>query len=369
MTPVVGLDLSCLEATPETGVERYARRLAEHLPLVATDLEYVVFLRPGRPAPRVVDPARVVVVPSALPRPAWRETALPRAMRKAGVGVLHAPMAAIPFRSPAPRIATIFDLPAYGASGHDGRLSRNRLRLLHALRAARLIIVPSAATRDALTVLEPRVKSRLRVVPLGLDPDFRPEGLRLKRDRYGLPESATYLLWVGTLRQRKDPLTLVRAFGSLAEKWPELHLVMCGQLEVTEATLRGPVAGTPANDRLIITGYAAREDLPDLYRESLCLVLPSRLEGFGLPALEAMACGRPLVVSEDPALLELASGACSTFKTGDASDLAAALDNLLEDTDECERLAGEARIRARAFSWEQCATGHAAVYREALGGS
>jgi len=366
VTSIIGLDISCLEATPETGVERYARRLVEYLPAAAPDLEFVVFARPGRPLPALSGSARVETVPSRLPRPAWRETALPAALQRVGVSLLHAPMAAIPFRASMPRVATIFDVPDYGAPGHDGHLSRNRLRLLHAVRSARRLIVPSAATRDSLVALEPRVQNQVRVIRLGLDPDFRAKGLRLKRSRYGLPEGVPYLLWVGTVRPRKDPLVLVRAFASVASSFPELHLVMCGKLDMDEAVLREPVRGTPAESRVILTGYAAREDLPDLYREAQIVVIPSRLEGFGLPALEAMACGAPLVVSEDPALLEVAEGACSSFRTGNVDDLVAALQFLLGDEDERERLAAAAAVRSRDYSWEECAAGHAAVYRELL---
>lgn len=366
MPPVIGLDLSCLEATPETGVERYARRLAEHLPIAAPELEYVILTRPGRPVPVVREPARVVPVPSILPRPGWRETALPRALDRLGVDVLHAPMAALPLRSGALRIATIHDVPKFGSPGHEGRLSRHRLRLLHAVRAARRLIVPSVATRQALSELEPRCESRIRVVPHGVDPDFRTRGIPLKRDRYGIPEGASYILWVGTIRPRKDPLVLVRAFANLAETHPYLYCVMAGDLRMEESTLRAPLQGTAAADRLIVSGYAAREDLPDLYREAVCLAMPSKIEGFGLPALEAMACGRPVVTSDDPALMALVDDAGASFPAGDATALAECLRTILDDEDVAAAYASLAARRAESYSWDGCARAHADVYLEVL---
>jgi glycosyltransferase involved in cell wall biosynthesis len=362
----IGLDLSCLEITPETGVERYARRLAEHLPRVAPDLEIVMFVRPGRPAPVSGSGSTVVSVPSLLPRPAWRETALPRALRREGIAILHAPMASVPLRSPVPRVVTIHDVPTFGAPNHEGRLSRHRLRLLHAIHAATRIIVPSAATRDALLAMEPRVAPRVRIIAHGLDPDFQPEGLPLKRDRYSIPPSAPYILFVGTLRPRKDLITLVRAFGILAPHFPALHLVLCGDIRIEESELRAPLVGTAAASHLIIPGYAAREDLPDLYREASVVVIPSRLEGFGLPALEAMACGRPVIVSEDPALLEITGGAASTFPTGDAPALAHALEQILTHPALVQDMSTRARARVIPYTWDRCASAHGDVYRELL---
>jgi len=363
---MIGLDLSCLEATPETGVERYARRLAEHLPIAAPELEYVILTRPGRPVPVVCEPARVVPIPSILPRPGWRETALPRALDRMGVDLLHAPMAALPLRVGSPRVATIHDVPRFGSPGHEGRLSRHRLRLLHAVRAARRLIVPSVATQNALAEMEPRCESRIRVIPHGVDPDFRPEGIPLKRDRYGIPEGAPFILWVGTIRPRKDPLVLVRAFASLAETHPDLYCVMAGDLRMDQSTLRAPLHGTPAEERLIFSGYAAREDLPDLYRESRCLVVPSKIEGFGLPALEAMACGRPVITSDDPALRSLVGDAGVAFPAGDATALASRVRELLEDED-AERACSERAVaRSSRYSWDGCARAHADVYLETL---
>ncbi len=367
MKEVVGLDLSCLEAEPETGVERYARRLVEQLPVVAPDLDFVVLVRPGRPAPQVTPPGRIVEVPSILPRVLWREGAMPSALRRLGVTLLHAPVAALPMHSATLRVATIHDVPRFGEAGHQGKLSRHRLRLLHAVRAADHIVVPSEATRLALLSVEPRIAPRVSVIAHGVDPDFRPFGVPLRRDRYGIAPGP-YLLWVGTLRQRKDPLVLVEAFARLIRSGHEdLQLVMCGKALMAEDEIRAPLRAAGVDgQRLILPGYVAREDLPELYREALAVVVPSRLEGFGLPALEGMASGRPLVVSEDAALAEVCGDAAVSFHTGDAHDLARVLQHLLRDEALQRRLAGHALERAARHSWEASAVGHAEVYRRVM---
>jgi glycosyltransferase involved in cell wall biosynthesis len=367
MKPIIGLDLSCLEVQPETGVERYARRLVEQLPVAAPDLEFVVLVRPGRPTPQVTPPARIVEVPSLLPRVLWREGAMPKALRKLGVRLMHAPVAALPMRTSTLRVATIHDVPRFGEGGHEGRLSRHRLRMLHALRAADHIVVPSEATRLALLALEPRVAERVSAIAHGVDPDFRPYGVALRRDRYGIAPGR-YLLWVGTLRPRKDPLVLVEAFARILRAGHEdLQLVMCGKALMSEEEIRAPLraAGIDAQ-RLILPGYVAREDLPELYRESLAVIVPSRLEGFGLPALEGMASGRPLVVSEDAALAEVCGDAALSFHTGDAHDLARVLQHLLRDEALQRRLSAHALERAAHHSWEASALGHAEVYRRVM---
>ncbi len=364
----VGLDLSCLEAEPETGVERYARRLVEHLPKVAPGTEFVVFVRPGRPAPSVAAPARVVRVRSALPRAIWREVALPRALREHRIDVLHAPVAALSVRAQLRRVATIHDVPDFGAVGQEARLSRHRLRLLHCIKAADHLVVPSLATRDALLAFAPETRARLTVAPHGVDPDFRAFGASLDRARYGIPPGP-FILSVGTIRERKDPLTLIEAFRKLVTVGgapPDLHLVMCGDLRMSEDTLRAPLREAGLQDRLLLPGYFAREDLPDLYREATLFVVPSRLEGFGLSALEAMACGQAPVVSSDAALVELAGEAAAPFRTGDSADLARVLRHLLRDDAERKRLSERALARAKDFSWESSATTHARVYEHVM---
>jgi glycosyltransferase involved in cell wall biosynthesis len=355
-----------MEIQPETGVERYARRLAEYLPQVAPDLEVTLFIRHDSPAPVVHPSASLVQVRSRLPRPVWREAALPRELKRRGIGLLHAPVAAVPLKSWLTRIATIHDVPPSSGSGSQGFFSRNRLRLLHTAAAAHALIVPSLATKEALLEVAPHVGSRVRVISHGVDPDFRPEGVGLNRERYGIPEGP-FLLWVGTIRRRKDPFVLVNALARiLKDSDRSLSLVMCGDVRLDREELFAPLKEAGLGHRMVLPGYVYREDLPDLYREAELVVVPSRLEGFGMCALEAMACGKPLVISRDAALVELAKGAARTFATGDAADLANCITNLLDDRELRRSIAAAAVKRASRFSWEGSARAHAELYRDLL---
>jgi alpha-1,3-rhamnosyl/mannosyltransferase len=364
MTLVVGLDLTCLEAALETGVERYARRLAETLPKAAPEHRYVVIVREGKPAPAVPAPGVVVAAPAFLGRALWREAVLPGVVREHGIAVLHAPVAAVAALARVPRVVTVHDVPdPRRHPGEGGLFSRHRLRLRHALSVAEAVVTPSFATREDLVAMAPDAADRVTVVPHGVDPDFRPHGPELDRARYGLPPGP-YVLCVATVRPRKDHASLIRAFARLAPS-REHFLVLAGKQEEDPAPLLALAAELGIGDRVRLPGYVAREDLPDLYREAAAFVLPSRLEGFGLPLLEAMASGTPVLCSDAGAIPEVAGGAALMFPAGDVERSAELLARILDRPEERDRLRRLGFARAATFSWDDCARRHAEVYARA----
>ncbi|HYC79279.1 MAG TPA: glycosyltransferase family 1 protein [Planctomycetota bacterium] len=364
MTTGVGLDLTCLEAALETGVERYARRLAETLPIAARDLRIHVIVREGKPAPSVPEPGVVITAPASFSRVLWRETVLPATVRSAGLKVLHAPVAAVSTLISVPRVATIHDVPDPRAPGEGGLFSRHRLRIHHAMAAAKKLITPSFATRDALLKLDPSAGDRIAVIPHGVDPDFRPWGPSLDRARYGIPPGP-YVLCVATLRPRKDHDTLLRAFARVAAG-RDLRLVLAGRHDEDPSALRELAAELGVADRVLAIGYVARQDLPDLYREASAAALASRIEGFGLPILEAMACGVPVAASEAGAVPEVAGGAARLFEPGNVESAASALRDVLDDAGLRATLKDRGLKRAAEFTWEACARRHADVYRSLI---
>jgi glycosyltransferase involved in cell wall biosynthesis len=359
----VGLDLTCLEATLETGVERYARRLAETLPRVAPHLRTTVIVREGKPAPATPEPGTVVSAPASFGRALWRETVLPRVVRECGVDVLHAPVAAVATLVDAARVVTIHDVPdPRRARGEGGLFSRHRLRIHHALSVADAVITPSFATRDALERIDGRLRDRTTVIPHGVDCDFRPFGPSLDRSRYGLPTSP-YVLCVATIRSRKGHETLIRAFARAAEG-RDLALVLAGKHEEDPAPLVALAATLGMGGRVFLPGYVAREDLPDLYREAAVFALASRIEGFGLPLLEAMASGAPVVASDAASIPEVVGDAALLFPADDDAAAGAAIASALDDATERARLRERGFARAAEFTWDACARRHAEVYVE-----
>jgi glycosyltransferase involved in cell wall biosynthesis len=368
MTLVVGLDLTCLEATPETGVERYARRLAETLPKVAPHQRLVVFAREGAPVPVVPAPGIVATAKGRLGRALWREATLPSLVEEHGVRVLHSPVAAVSTLARARKIATIHDVPdASLARSEGGVFSRHRLRARHAVAVCDAIVTPSFAAGFALREAADVRGVRIDVVPHGVDPDFRPHGPSLNRERYGLP-SGPYVLCVATLRARKDHETLVRAFAEAYADAPGF-LVLAGKHAEDPAPLLSLGNEIGIGGRVFAPGYVSREDLPDLYREAAAFVLPSRLEGFGLTLLEAMASGTPTLGADAGSIPEVMAGAGIVFGPGDVRALARELRLLRSDGDRRESLRERGIKRAAEATWEASARRHAEIYEEVAAGA
>jgi glycosyltransferase involved in cell wall biosynthesis len=366
--PGIGLDLTCLESLPETGVERAARRLAETLPLVASDLRFVVIIRSGKPAPRMPDRSQIVQAPPSLSRALWREIRLPGVIARERLDLLHAPVAAVSALARVPRVVTIHDVPdrATADSGAGaGLLSPHRLRLHHSMAVAAAIITPSDATRDALLAINPSWAPRITVIPHGVDDDFRPIGPPLNRARYGVPPGP-YLLTVGTLRQRKDPETSIRALADLVQQGHDLRLVFAGKQQMDPSELETIARRANVHERVIFLGYVPREDLPDLYRDAAAFVLPSRLEGFGLPLVEAMASGTPVVAADTSSIPEVVGPAGVLFPAGDHHALGRAVGELLDRPESRRALVERGLARAREFDWKATARKHADVYRGVL---
>jgi alpha-1,3-rhamnosyl/mannosyltransferase len=366
VTFTVGLDLTCLESVPETGVERYARRLAETLPLVAPEIRFAVIVREGKPAPRMPDRSQIIHAPASMSRALWREMRLPGIVAREQLDVLHAPVAAVSSLARVPRVVTIHDVPdARGPEGM-GLLSVHRLRLLHALGVASAVITPSESTRDALVAIHPQWAGRVTVIPLGVDEDFRPIGPPFNRSRYGVPPGP-YLLTVGTLRQRKDPETSIRALSILVREGRDLKLVLAGKQQMDPSELQTIARRAGVLERVIFLGYVPREDLPDLYRDAAAFVLPSRLEGFGLPLVEAMATGTPAVAAEAGSIPEVLGDGGSLFPPGDHERLAVVLARVLDDPELRGRLRERGLERSRLFDWRATARKHVEVYASVIG--
>jgi len=237
----------------------------------------------------------------------------------------------------------VHDLSFEREPGLMGRKDRAIFRALvprAARRAARVLTVSERTRRDLeqLYGLQPE---RIVVTPNGVDPAFRPGAA---------PGTGGYLLLVGAIQQRKDPLAAAAAAAAVG-----LPLVVAGPAR--DAALARELERRGADLR----GYVERDALADLYRNAACLVFPSRYEGFGLPLLEAMASGTPVVACDDAALREVA-GAAAVFAA--PGELAAGIREALGRRDEL-RAAGLAR--AREFTWEETARRTVAVYREVLG--
>jgi len=220
------------------------------------------------------------------------------------------------------------------------------------------VICVSEATRQDLVSTYGEVQAPISVVHHGVDPEFRPGAL--KPD--GLPEE--YVLFVGNRSQYKDASVLMRAFSLVADAHPALSLVFVGG---------GPFTGQELSE-LRYLGIASRtqqvslvdQAMPGAYGAAAVCVFPSRFEGFGLPALESMACGTPTILARATSLPEVGGDAAWYFTPGDDHDLAGLLDRFLSDPSAQEAMREAGLVRSRQFSWRKAAQETAAVYRSTL---
>jgi glycosyltransferase involved in cell wall biosynthesis len=284
-------------------------------------------------------------------------------VRGLGVDVHHGPHYTMPLALGLPAVVTIHDLSFFT---HPEWHQRTKVAFFtsairtSAARAAALVAV--SATTAALLGERVRPRAPVHVVPHGVDhARFRPDGPRLEHAGVRAP----YVAFVGTLEPRKDVPTLIAAFDHVAAAWPELTLVLAGGRGWGVDAVDRAVAAARHRDRITGLGYLPEEDLPALLRGAAAVAYPSLEEGFGLPVLEALACGAPVVTTSGTVMEEVAGGAALLAPPGDVDELARALDAALAGGpagDERRRLGLEVAAR---YTWEASAAGHAEVYAAA----
>jgi alpha-1,3-rhamnosyl/mannosyltransferase len=231
------------------------------------------------------------------------------------------------------------------------------------LRRAERVIAVSEATRRDLAEAYGVDPARVAVVHNGVAEAFRPlpDAPDLVRRRFGL--EPRYLLFVAALQPRKNAPTLVDAYATVAGAPP---LVLAGGDRGGEQAVREAIARHGLEGRVRLLGHVGAADLPALYGAATALCFPSLYEGFGLPALEAMACGTPVAASATTGLGEAVGDAALTFDPRSRREIASALERLLGDEELRRRLRTAGLARAAAFTWRRAAERTADVYRAAL---
>jgi len=309
-------------------------------------------------------------LPWRLARMAWEQAVLPWHLHRLGVDVLHSPhYTTTAVGGGWRRVVTFHDVTFFLLPERYPPLRRAYFRA--ASRAgARLTDLAIAVSKTVRADLERHLQlppERVRVVPLAAAPSYRPldDATRMAavRAKYGLPDR--FILNVGALEPGKNQATLVRAFHRLKGQNLSQGLVIAGPPAWRYERLTRLVDKLGLADRVRFLGYAPAEDLVVLYNLADLFVFPSLYEGFGLPPLEAMACGLPVVASTAPALREVLDGAALLVHPLDVTALAEAMAAALGDEPLRSRLREAGLQRAALFSWERTARETAAVYREA----
>jgi glycosyltransferase involved in cell wall biosynthesis len=234
-------------------------------------------------------------------------------------------------------------------------------------RQADVVIVPSAAAAEDVVRYLNIARQRITVIPMGCDARFKP-GMNATRTaqlrrRYALPER--YVLFVGTLEPRKNIGLLLQAFSRLLAERPQddVQLVVAGGQGWGDGGATATMEALDIRPRVIFTGFVEDDDLPDLYRGAQMFVYPSLYEGFGLPVVEAMACGTPVITSNRASLPEVAGDAALLIDPTRPDDLAAAMSALMSNAALHDELRRKGLARAEEFTWEAVARKTVEVYR------
>jgi GT2 family glycosyltransferase/glycosyltransferase involved in cell wall biosynthesis len=359
---------------------RLGRALAEHAdehPLLLLDRHGAFDGLAGKPGVDV----RRAAAGGRVRRFAWEQTRLPDMVRRWDADVLHGPHHALPLLPAAPAaVTTIHDLTfdilprRYTAARRWYMRAITRLGLLRADR----VIVPSTWVRDGLIRRYHLPAARIHVIPEAAAPEMRRvtdgDVLDAVRARYHLPER--FILSVGTLEPGKNRVTLLRALAALRRRGLPHALVIAGGQGWGRddggwrMANYGPANSTIRHPQSVIRiGYVPDEDLPALYSLADAFVFPSWLEGFGLPPLEAMACGTPVVASTRPAMPEVLGDAALYADPRDAPAWADAIERIVSDPGLSETLARRGTARAAAYSWQRAARETLDVYAAALSGA
>lgn len=356
------------------GVNNYSRQLLAALGQAAlagaTDHRFTAFVHtPGLTIPGV----EVVTGSASLERPAariaWEQSALPLALARRRADVVHGLVNVLPLASRAAGVVTVHDLSFVRTPELLPPLKRLYLARLCAasVARARAVIAVSRQTADDVQHFFGVPAAKVHVVYNGVGAEFTPgsvEGAARFREAKGLPDR--YFLYLGTLEPRKNLQLLVRAFATwrsaAGPAGSAVKLVLAGGKGWYYDTIFAQVAELGLADAVIFPGFIPADELPGWYRGAELFVYPSVLEGFGLPVLEAMACGVPVVCSQAAGLLEVAGDAALTFPATDEAALAAALRTLSDNPALAGRLRALGLAQAARFSWRQAAAQTIALY-------
>lgn len=366
----VGINAHLLAGAPgyrRAGIHHYIASLIENLPN-DPQMRYLVYTGPDIALRTGLTRRRSVWrTHTPVRRIAWEQAAWPLAALRDRLDLLHSLGFVTPVWSPAPTMVTIFDLSYWHYPDAFPPAQRRYLQTqsLRSCRQARRITTISAASRRDIQAITGVDETRIDIVYPAVAPHFQPPPpaqLAAFRRREQLPDR--FILHVGTLQPRKNIPTLLRAFRHLAH--PSLHLVLVGGKGWMHSEIDEHIEQLDLTGRVHFPGYVADAALPFWYAAAEALVYPSLYEGFGLPIVEAMACGTPVIAADTSSLPEAAGDAALLFPVMDAAALADSLNRLLADGALRERMRQRGFAQAAHFSWRAAGERQAAAYRKAL---
>jgi glycosyltransferase involved in cell wall biosynthesis len=339
----IGIDARLIRAY---GIGSYVRGLLRGLAAIARDERYVVFARPGDRA--LIPPQFEIVDADVQPHTLAEPLRMGRIVERARVDLVHAPQVMPPWTG-IPIVTTLFDaIPFHYPLRNPVAFAYIALMMQTAARrAGGVLTISHAAKRDLVGALDV-APEQITVSHIGVEEMFF-------RDGPAATQWGPYFLFVGRVARHKNIEVLLDALRIVRRTDPDVRVVLAGGTH----DARG-------DDGVIVPGFLSEDELLATYRGAIAVVMPSFMEGFGLPPLEGMALGTPAITSNAAALVEVTGDAALHFDAHSAQALAAAMLTLRRDPDLRAMLAARGRERARAFTWTRCAAETRAVYEQVL---
>jgi glycosyltransferase involved in cell wall biosynthesis len=356
------------------GVGRYVDGLISALGAYHSEVVVVCQRADTERYARMVPDAEVIGGPAAIAhrpaRLAWEQTGLPLLAQQHGAELLHAPYYTIPLHTQAPVVVTIHDVTFFSEPdlhrAVKGGFYRSAIRT--SLRRAARCIVPSKATRDELIRLLDADPARIDVAYHGVDTSMfhRPSESESRRvaERLGL-HGRPYIAFLGELARRKNVPNLIRGYVQAVSELPDPPALVLAGSDGWDDEVDLAVTEVPERLRVIRPGYLRFADLPGFLGGALVVAFPGVAEGFGLPVLEAMACGGPVLTTRRLSLPEV-GGEAVAYTEPDSASIAVGLRDLIADGERRDVLAKAGIARAREFTWGASAEAHLASYSRAV---
>lgn len=343
------------------GIGRYVTNLARPLTQVAPNLGLTLLVDPSASDARLSLPDVPRRFCAASPFSIQQQWRVPQVLRQTNATLYHSPYYLMPYRPSVPTVLTCYDLIPLVWTQYFGATNRLIYRLAHilALRAARVIITLSQSARADLVRYFGIDPGRIHVTPAAADAHFKPQSsqaIAAIREKFGLPEK--YVLYFGSNKPHKNLARLIQACAQISAS-----LVIAGTLTADHRppTTQSAVSRQPSAVKFIHNIDDA--DLPALYSGATVFAFPSLYEGFGLPPLEAMACGAPVVCSNTSSLPEVVGDAALQVNPKDANDIAVAIARVLDNPGLRDEMKTKSLARAAQFSWERTALETITIYQ------